>query len=164
MKDKLALLLLGVAGLYIIYKDTQSTISNNSSGGLLGSFAPSSNLAARQLLASAIAQAEGYNTPGTIPNVRNNPGDLEDNGVIVQYASPTAGFDALDNQLKLIEDGLSSEFTMQMTFSTLADIWTGYDQANSWANNVVSYIQNNGGPVTLSTSNTLQDYYNMMQG
>jgi hypothetical protein len=63
-----------------------------------------------QQLANSIAQMEGWNTPGTIANRNNNPGNLRYaanqvgqentvNGKFATFATPQDGWDALTNYI-----------------------------------------------------------------
>jgi hypothetical protein len=67
-------------------------------------------MATTQQLANSIAQMEGYNSPGTIANRNNNPGNLRYaanqigsentiNGTFAKFATPQDGWDALVNYI-----------------------------------------------------------------
>src|SRR5215475_11357848 len=68
---------------YPVYKDHIKTAAAPEA-------TPSTPKDVRQGLAQAIAQAEGFNTPGTIPQRQNNPGDLRPvgGGDIRTFATP----------------------------------------------------------------------------
>ena len=50
-------------------------------------------------LARAVARAEGYYVPGSAPNRNNNPGSIYTGGQFNSYATPEAGFAALESLL-----------------------------------------------------------------
>lgn len=112
-----------------------------------------------QPVANAIALAEGFNVPGSVPQRSNNPGDLflgdkgsglAANGETV-FASITAGWNALYNQVVLMLDGQSSHYSPSQTFSQIASIYTGGDNPSGWATTV-------SGALGLTPDNTLNDY------
>jgi len=106
-----------------------------------------------RLFARAIAFAEGYGVPGAIPTIRNNPGDLKlpaDGGAISTFPTPTDGWLALYRQLKIIIEGRSSFYVLDMTIAQMAERWTATERS-AWAANVVTYLQRAGLPVTSST-------------
>jgi hypothetical protein len=82
------------------------------------------------LLAHAIAQAEGYNVPHSIPNRCFNPGDLKGTafpgqvgvckGGHAKFRSREAGWAALYNQVQKIADGTSTKYTPRATFRQVA--------------------------------------------
>ena len=80
--------------------------------------------------AHAIAQAEGYNLKGSIPNRCNNPGDLKGTafpgqigvckGGHARFKNAAAGWAALYHQIEKIEDGASTKYTRDTTFGQIA--------------------------------------------
>jgi len=77
-----------------------------------------------QIWAQAIAQFEGFNTPGTVAARNNNPGNLkfagqggatgkDANGFAV-FSSPSAGWQALYNQLSLYVNEFPSFSILQI--------------------------------------------------
>lgn len=97
-----------------------------------------------QAFAQAIAGAEGFGTPGAIPTVRNNPGDLTDStGAIQTFASADAGWQALYNQLDLVASGGSAYYTPAMTIAEFASIYTA-TEVSAWTANVVAFLQAQG--------------------
>ena len=68
-------------------------------------------------IAQAIAQMEGYNTPGTVAQRNNNPGNLRSgpgqigtSGGFAVFPDPTTGWAALEHQVNLnIRRGLTLE-------------------------------------------------------
>lgn len=112
-----------------------------------------------QPVANAIALAEGFNVGGSIPQRSNNPGDLflgdkgsglAANGETV-FASATDGWNALYNQVVLMLNGQSAHYSPSQTFSEMASIYTGGDNASGWATIVSSALG-------LGPDNTLNDY------
>lgn len=95
-----------------------------------------------QAIAQAIATAEGYYVgPGVIPYDRNNPGDIRgSDGQISTYSSAADGWNALYNQINLILSGQSHNYTPDMTIAQIAQIYTGADNASSWASTVASQL------------------------
>lgn len=95
-----------------------------------------------QAIAQAIATAEGYYVgPGVIPYDRNNPGDIRgSDGQISTYSTPADGWNALYNQISLILSGQSHNYTPDMSISQIAQIYTGADNASSWASTVASQL------------------------
>jgi len=82
------------------------------------------------LLAHAIAQAEGYGVPHSIPNRCKNPGDLKGThfpgqvgvckGGHARFGTAQAGWAALYNQVQKIQDGTSTKYTQHATFRQVA--------------------------------------------
>lgn len=105
-----------------------------------------------QSIASAIGKAEGYGIPGAIPTVANNPGDLVNGDIgygtlgqgITVYPSAQAGSDALTNQLNLIANGSSANYSPSESISQIGSTWAG---SPTWGSNVASTLG-----VTPSTS------------
>lgn len=90
--------------------------------------------------ARAIAKAEGYGQPGAIPTVANNPGDLKipgwsgqtlGSGISV-FTTRNDGWDRLYRQLELIVAGLSTQYTLNDTITSMARKWTATDPT-TWA-------------------------------
>jgi hypothetical protein len=104
-----------------------------------------------QLLAEAIAVAEGFYIPGTIPNRANNPGDLTkgdfgDTGVyitakggvqIIQYASVQDGWNALYQKLQNIANGGSSVYSPDMTLGQFINTFSG-GGSTGYVNSILS--------------------------
>ena len=80
--------------------------------------------------AHAIAQAEGYNLKGSIPQGCNNPGDLKGThfpgqigvckGGHAKFRTASAGWAALYHQIEKIQDGTSTKYTNRATFRQVA--------------------------------------------
>jgi len=105
--------------------------------------------------ARAIAFAEGYGTPGAIPTVANNPGDLVIPGWtptlgsagIAVFDSAEYGWSRLKRQIALIVSGQSNYYRMGMSLAEMGQTYAGGDP--NWARNVAGYL---GVP----TSTTIQ--------
>ncbi len=102
-------------------------------------------------LATAIARAEGFYAPGSIPQRAHNPGNLksptwtfpgeiegETLGTgIAKFQSDDAGWNALKRQLMLIVAGESNVYNLRMTLRQMGDAWTGNAvEGLAWSNNV----------------------------
>jgi hypothetical protein len=108
--------------------------------------------------AEAIANAEGYSVPGSLPARYNNPGDLTVDvtgkavGVgqhwLVQYATPEDGWDALYKQVEEMFTGQSLHYDSSMTIAQIAKIYA--TDWMTWANNVANYLG-------VTTDTTLDD-------
>lgn len=127
-----------------------------STGSLDFMSVPSGNLNPTQgvtAMAQAIAEAEGFFVPGSIPAKAHNPGDLTqgdfgDTGVyltsssgvqIIVYPDDQTGWNALYEKLQNIANGTSSVYSPDMTIAQFAAKWTTTQQS-SWADNVASSI------------------------
>jgi len=105
-----------------------------------------------QYLAEAIARAEGFYVAGSLPQRQNNPGAIKSGGVFVtSYPDAASGWNALYNQVDLMLTGRSAYYNSSMTFSQIAQIYTGGDNAETWA-----FIVSN--TLGLTPANTLDDY------
>lgn len=104
-------------------------------------------------LDAAIGQAEGYNTPGTIAQTQNNPGNLVYNGYTQSLGATGAGTNGIAifpdaNTGQSAEDALVSSYASQgLTIDQIAANWApaaapGNDAStpNTWASNVASYL------------------------
>ena len=93
-------------------------------------------------IAQAIAQMEGYNSPGSLAQRNNNPGNLRSgpgqigtsSGFAV-FASPDDGFAALNNQIQL---NASRGLTLNQFFAGLPGVYAGYAPSSD-ANNPAQY-------------------------
>lgn len=104
-------------------------------------------------LAMAIAHAEGFYVPGTVPNRAHNPLDLK----IPHWTGPVTGAENISvfaddvtgwgyayRQIQLIADGRSAHYRPALdTFATMGRTWTDSAQS-AWVNNVVEYLQTHG--------------------
>lgn len=96
--------------------------------------------------AQAVARAEGFYIPGSIPARAHNPGDLKLPGQptlagtsITQFGSDDAGWAALYKQLWLIVTGGSSHYDLGMSIEEMAQVYTATEQG-PWARNVATYL------------------------
>ena len=115
--------------------------------GLAGIF-PGLGQTAVTPLMQAIANAEGFNVAGAIPQQANNPGDLVLGDVgygtlgsqnITVFGSVNDGWAALANQINLIASGGSSYYSATEPLAQVGTTWSGSSNGN-WANNVASYL------------------------
>ena len=119
---------------------------------------------ATQNLAQAIAKAEGYYTPRTIPARCNNPGDLKSvrgwkypgqigvcRGSHVKFATPAAGWAALYHQIDKIVNGQSRHYSVDMTLQQVARKYAGNSRV--WARNVA---HNLGVPANTTLAELLE--------
>lgn len=104
-------------------------------------------------LATAIGKAEGFGIPGAIPTIRDNPGDIEERGVVKTFENIAAGESALYAQIKKIVDGTSKYYNLSMSWYDFAATWTGRDNWTSWAETVASQLG-------VNPNSTLAEYFN----
>lgn len=100
-------------------------------------------------LAQAIAKAEGYGTPNSIPTRANNPGNLK-NGApvlagtsITKYATAAEGWAALERQIGLILTGKSAYYKATDTIAQMGSVWAPSGDNNitgAWARNVANFL------------------------
>ncbi len=147
-----------IIGAVIIIVLAVSSRSQASTGVLDFMSIPSGNLIPNPTggvlaMADAIARAEGFYSPGSLPSKAHNPGDLTegdfgDTGVymtsssgarIIVFPDDQSGWDALYRKLENIANGGSSVYSPNMTLSELAAKWTTTQQS-SWASNVADSI------------------------
>lgn len=94
-------------------------------------------------LARAIAFAEGFHNPNTIPAKRNNPGDIKSGGVIATFATAAEGWEALERQLMAIVNGTSRFYNTKMTIAEMGAVWAPASDGNTagaWAKNVAAQL------------------------
>lgn len=93
---------------------------------------------------SAIANAEGENKAGSVPQRQNNPGDLVGPGGIKTFPTVQAGWDALYKQVQMMFDGSSAYYDPTMSISDIAYLYANGANdpqgASNWASNVASYL------------------------
>jgi hypothetical protein len=142
--------LTGVAIMVLLNQNSGGGSVDSTSGAGGPSF-PSGGLTNPQIaaLANAIARAEGFGVAGAVPTRANNPGDLAvgdiGHGVansagVTIFGSASDGWAALYNQLLSIFGETSHVYSPAMTFSEMADKWTGGDNAAAWAANVADAL------------------------
>lgn len=99
-------------------------------------------------IAQAIANAEGFNSPGSRPNRNNNPGDLTGNyartaissdGPFDVYANASDGWLALYRQVNLWLSNSSNVASEDTTIAELSRLYTSTEQS-SWAAHVASAL------------------------
>jgi hypothetical protein len=97
--------------------------------------------------AEAIARAEGFYVPNSIPQRARNPGDLKvpgwsgptlGSGISV-FGDVADGWNALYHQLYIILTGQSARYNLDMSIAEMAAIWTTTQQG-PWATNVAGYL------------------------
>jgi hypothetical protein len=95
-----------------------------------------------QAIAKAIATAEGYYVPNSLPRRLNNPGALKDpiSGQFRRFDTPEAGWNALYAQVERILNNKSMYYNSNMTIRQIAQIWTGGDKPEAWARIVSSKL------------------------
>lgn len=110
-------------------------------------------------MAQAIAKAEGFYVAGSIPQLRNNPGNLKlphyGGDGIDTFPTVGEGWAALYKQLNLIRTGQSSVYRdLAMTIQEMGAKWApaGENIAGAWARNVAALL---GVPVTTPLSQVL---------
>ena len=145
-----------VIGAVIVIVFAVSSKSQASTGVLDFMSIPSGNVTPTGgvlAMADAIARAEGFYSPGSLPSKAHNPGDLTegdfgDTGIymtsssgarIIVFPDDQSGWDALYRKLQDIANGGSSVYSPNMTLSELAAKWTTTQQS-SWASNVANSI------------------------
>jgi hypothetical protein len=113
--------------------------------------------------ARAVARAEGFYVPRSIPNRLHNPGDLMTHkivypgqvGVYHNYAvfrTDTAGWSALENQIRKVIEGTSSFYRQDMTMLQIARVYATNWQ--NWSKIVCKILQ-------VSPRLTFAEYFNL---
>jgi hypothetical protein len=135
-------------------------IINQSGGGYVDSASgvgPRSSSSIVNSLAIAIAHAEGFYVPASRPARNHNPGDISDrylasgvDGPLAVFPDDQTGWDALTHKLENILSGMSTTYPLSDTIASLAQTWTGGDNAQAWATNVAQRLG-------VGTDNTLSD-------
>lgn len=134
--------LLAVLGGLVLY-----LMRNRINLGLSNLLPASGKIAA---FALAIAKAEGFYSPGTIPATSNNPGDLKipgsDNtteGGVTIFETIEDGWSALYHQLQIIVDGKSANYNLDMTIAQMGAKYAPAGDNNivgAWAKNVAAAL------------------------
>jgi hypothetical protein len=152
------LLALALVALFIVVRQVSGRVLPDNAGGAANAgdvFMPpitTSYDEKVQYLAEAIARAEGFYVAGSLPQRQNNPGAIKSGGVFVTlYPDAAAGWAALYNQVDLMLTGRSAYYNPSMTFSQIAQIYTGGDSPETWA-----FIVSN--TLGLTPANILDDY------
>lgn len=110
------------------------------------------------LMASAIAHAEGFGIPGTLPTRTHNPGDLKlgDRGYGTEqgktiFGTASEGWEALKAQIRIMYLGRSDFYVPDNTFEQIAYTYTGGDNWRAWLSTVTADLG-------VSPSTTLRGY------
>jgi len=97
--------------------------------------------------ARAIARAEGFYVPDSIPQRAHNPGNLKLGGQtlgntgITVFDNDDAGWAALYRQLALIVSGSSAIYTLDTTIRAMGQKWTATaNEQLAWSTNVASAL------------------------
>jgi hypothetical protein len=113
-------------------------------------------------LSQAIAKAEGFDVPNSVPCRANNPGDLTDDGdvgcglihtsgpygaAITIYPNVSAGWQALYKKVRRMLEGGSHTYPVRIT---LMEVGLKYAGSAQWAMNVAKQLG-------VDTSTTLAD-------
>lgn len=94
-------------------------------------------------MAQAIAYAEGFGVPGSVPQRANNPGDLKvgeptlDGSGITLFESVDQGWNALYRQLALIVSG-RSHYDLGDSIAVMGSRYAAGDA--NWARNVADFL------------------------
>jgi hypothetical protein len=92
-------------------------------------------------IANAIARTEGFFTKGTIPQVHNNPGDIENaHGQKMVFATESDGWDALYRQIELMITGRSRIYKPTMTWIQIGSYYDGEKLFMDWVSNVTKVL------------------------
>jgi hypothetical protein len=93
-------------------------------------------------IAYAIARAEGFFVPGSLPARLNNPGSLKDpsTGQLRAFTTIEEGWAALKQQIVRMLNGTSAFYKPSMTIREVAAIYTGGDKPAAWANIVAQTL------------------------
>jgi hypothetical protein len=111
-----------------------------------------------QQFASAIAQMEGFGTPGVWATINNNPGNLRTgpgqtgtNGGFAVFPTVDAGYAALDQQ---IDTNIALGLNLQQFFAGEPGVYPGYAPAAD-SNNPTNYANFVAGQLGISTTTPL---------
>ncbi len=116
-------------------------------------------------LAKAIAHAEGFGTPNSVPTRAHNPGDLKipnwtgaTTGIegITVFQDDEIGWNALYKQLLMIKNNKSHFYNLSETFSQFAMHWTD-TQSGYWLENMLAKLQELGHKITKDS--TLEEFF-----
>ncbi len=98
---------------------------------------------------AAIANTEGYGVSGAIPTLANNPGDLAigdigngtlGNGITI-FPSSLAGLTALDNQVGMIANGTSQNYSPNESINQIGQTYAGAgQQGTNWSQNFAKFM------------------------
>ena len=103
--------------------------------------------------AHAIARAEGFYTPGTIPARMHNPGDIKAHGAYIRYHTDQEGFAALRAQVQRMIEGRG----LYGPSITLSQVGRRYASTGRWALTVAKVLG-------ISPSATLREIFGIDAG
>jgi hypothetical protein len=144
----------GLLGLYLLYLSQTAeasvvapTAGDNAAFAGTNPLVIVGGMGTVEQLAQAIATAEGYFQPGSLPARTNNPGDLKlgDRGYGTEqgktiFPNSQSGWDALYHEINLILNRQSNYYNPSMSILEIAYVWTGNDNPEGWAHIVASYL------------------------
>lgn len=145
-------LILGFAGAVIVLswfrKPTTATVTTSEGFDLSVYGGPTTYPQPIKNVAVAIARAEGFFVPNSVPARANNPGDLKVSGKpvlpgtsITKFDSADAGWTALYNQLYLILTGRSGVYNLDMSIADMGRLWTATaTEQGAWSSNVAQSL------------------------
>jgi len=122
----------------VVYAWAQSTGSFDTTGEL------TMTSWVTERIAGAIAKAEGFLVPGSLPQRANNPGNLKLGGETIGgktiFSTVQEGWQALYHQIDLMLSGQSRYYSPDMTIRQVAGIYTGHDNEEAWAKIVAGQL------------------------
>lgn len=104
-------------------------------------------------LADAIATAEGFYVAGSIPQRKNNPGNITSGGVIQTFATVDDGWNALYAQISAMLNNTSQWYNSSMSLAQIGAIYANGDP--NWAINVSRKL---GVPSSTTLDQLNQEY------
>lgn len=150
--DTIGILVLLGFGAYLISKYGITGVSDSNLSLTTGQSPAPVNSGYVSSLSAAIANAEGWNVPGSVAQRQNNPGNLKSGGVIATFNTASDGWTALGNQVQKMADGTSQYYSPNMTLSQVGTIYSGGDP--NWATNVAAALG-------ISVTSTISEIVNM---
>ena len=105
-----------------------------------------------ELVAKAIAVAEGFYVEGSVPQRYNNPGDIEDqSGKKIVYPTVAFGWQSLYRQIELMISGRSRIYRPGMTWEQIGKLYDGETSYMNWTDNVCKELK-------VPPTSTLQEF------
>jgi len=89
-------------------------------------------------IAEAIAHAEGFDVPNSLPQRQNNPGDISDAEGVLYFPDAESGWQALYHQVSLMFSGGSRYYNPSMTIEEVAKKYA--QDWQPWAANVADFL------------------------
>ena len=112
--------------------------------------------------ARAVAKAEGFGVPHSIPTTCHNPGDLKGKhfegqvglckGGHARFANDAYGWDALYSQIEIMISGNSRIYHTSMTMRVVSKQWAGNSRV--WLRNVCEML-------SIQPNDTLSQYFDI---